>query len=103
MKNELIENSKLRARAGCNFLLETFSELDISNNEAIRQSHIGKESFYGMKQGKLINLDAFLRLKDYAFRQLQQQVRMKRLPPNILTEWKERLRQIMLDSPTSGF
>ena len=99
MKNELIENSRLRARAGCNYLLETFCQLEITNNEVIRQCHIGRALFFEMKKGKPVKLDVYLRLRDYAIQCLRQRLMEKHRPPGEEAEWKERLQKISVHYP----
>ena len=99
MKNELIESSRLRARAGCNYLLETFCQLEITNNEGIRQCHIGRALFFEMKKGKLVKLDVYLRLRDYAIQCLRQRLMKKHRPPGEEAEWKERLQKISVHYP----
>lgn len=103
MKNELIENSRLRARAGCSYLLETFRLLEITNNEVIRQCHIGRALFFEMKKGKLVKLDVYLRLRDYAILCLRQRLMKKHQPPRIEAEWKERLWEITAHHPNEYF
>ena len=91
--NEAIGASKRKAVAWGDFLLDTFSEQGITDNEVIRNCHIGRSTFYRMKRGELINVDAYLRMTDYAIRKIRERMKAHPLPGDFETGWWEECRR----------
>ena len=88
MKNiGAIEASKQRVWAWSSFLLDTFRELGMTDNEVIRNCHIGRSTFYRMKHGKQINVDAYLRLSNYAWVKIQEREAKRGLPFGYENKW----------------
>jgi len=92
-----IEASKQRVLAWSNFLLDTFRELSISDTEVINHCHIGRSTFYYMKQGELINADAYVRLKDYAIMKIREQEAKGLVPGSFRKEWKRTMISLFLN------
>ena len=82
-----IEASKQRVLAWSGFLLDTFQKLGITDSEVIRSCHTGRSTFYSMKQGELINADAYIRLSQYAWVKVQEQEVKGRLAAGYGKEW----------------
>ena len=82
-----IEASKQRVLAWSVFLLDTFQNLGITDNEIIRNCHIGRSTFYRMKHGEQINTDAYIRMNDYAIAKIQEHEAKGRLPAGYGKEW----------------
>ena len=82
-----IEASKQRVLAWSGFLLDTFQNLGITDNEIIRNCHIGRSTFYRMKHGEQINADAYIRLSQYAWVKVQEQEVKGRLAAGYGKEW----------------
>ncbi len=91
--NGAIAASRQRARAWGDFLSDTFRELEITDNEVIRNCHIGRSTFYRMKRDELINVDAYLRMMDYAVKKIGEQVTKHLLPADFETRWWEECRR----------
>ena len=89
--NDAIEASKRRVIAWGNFLVTTFRILSIPDNEVIQNCYVGRSTYYRMKRGELINVDAYIRLTDYAV--LKIRVRMERwlLPYDFMKEWRKKI------------
>ena len=89
--NDAIEASKRRVIACGNFLVTTFRILSITDNEVIQNCYVGRSTYYRMKRGELINVDAYIRLTDYAV--LKIRVRMERwlLPYDFMKEWRKKI------------
>ena len=88
MKNiGAIEASKQLVWAWGSFLLDTFRELGTTDNEVIRNCHIGRNTFYRMKHGKQINVDAYLRLSNYAWVKIQEREAKRGLPFGYGNKW----------------
>lgn len=92
--NGAIEASRQRARAWGEFLLDTFQELEITDNEVIRNCHIGRSTFYRMKWGELINVDAYLRMTDYTILKIREPMKGRPLPGDFEKKWWEECRRI---------
>ena len=92
-----IEASKQRVLAWSNILLDTFRELGISDTEVINHCHIGRSTFYYMKQGELINADAYVRLKDYAIMKIREQEAKGLVPGSFRKEWKRTMISLFLN------
>lgn len=89
--NKTIEASKRKAADWGFFLLDTFQELGIKDNEVIRNCHIGRSTFYHLKQGKLINVDAYIRLLEYTVSKIQEQTARHLLPNDFAGKWREKI------------
>ena len=83
--------------AWSNILLDTFRELGISDTEVINHCHIGRSTFYYMKQGELINADAYVRLKDYAIMKIREQEAKGLVPGSFRKEWKRTMISLFLN------
>ena len=86
-----IEASKQRVWAWGGFLLDTFRDLGITDSEVIRYCHIGRSTFYRMKHGEQINVDAYLRLSDYAWAKIQEKEAKGFLPSGYGKEWNKEM------------
>ena len=93
--NDAIEASKRRVIAWGNFLVTTFRILSITDNEVIQNCYVGRSTYYRMKRGELINVDAYIRLTDYAV--LKIRVRMERwlLPYDFMKEWRKKIMEVL--------
>ena len=89
--NETIETSKRRAIAWGDFLVTTFRILSITDNEVIQNCYVGRSTYYRMKQGELINVDAYIRLNDYAIMKICERMEKKSLPNNFMEEYQKLL------------
>ena len=85
--NDAIEASKRRVIAWGNFLVTTFRILSITDNEVIQNCYVGRSTYYRMKQGELINVDAYIRMNDYAIAKIQEHEAKGRLPAGYGKEW----------------
>lgn len=85
--NKAIEASKQKVVAWGDFLLNTFRKLGIADNEVIRNCHVGRNTFYRMKRGELINVDAYLRMTGYADMKTREQVSKRLLSGDFVEEW----------------
>ena len=93
--NYVIEASKRKAIAWGDFLVTTFRVLGITDNEVIQNCYVGRSTYYRMKRGELINVDAYIRLTDYAV--LKIRVRMERwlLPYDFMKEWRKKIMGVL--------
>ena len=89
--NDAIETSKRRATAWGDFLVTTFRILSITDNEVIQNCYVGRSTYYSMKQGELINVDAYIRLNDYAIMKICERMGKKSLPNNFMEEYQKLL------------
>ena len=89
--NDAIEASKRRVIAWGNFLVTTFRILSITDNEVIQNCYVGRGTYYRMKQGELINVDAYIRLNDYAIMKICERMGKKSLPNNFMEEYQKSL------------
>ena len=97
MKNT-IERSQERAIAWGILLVETFREMGITDNEVIRNCHVGRARFYRMKHGELINLDAYLRMTDYALLKISDEAAPRIVSYNPKTQWELQLWELLFGS-----
>ena len=96
--NGAIEASKQRVLIWGEFLLATFCQLGISNNKVIKNCHIGRNKFYEIKHGKLINADAYIRIYDYALAKILEQEAKGLFPAGYGMKWKAELMDLVFDS-----
>ena len=89
--NDAIEASKRRATAWGDLLVTTFRILGITDNEVIQNCYVGRSTYYRMKQGELINVDAYIRLNDYAIMKICERMEKKSLPNNFMEEYQKSL------------
>ena len=89
--NYVIEASKRKAIAWGDFLVTTFRVLGITDNEVIQNCYVGRSTYYRMKQGELINVDAYIRLNDYAIMKICERMEKKSLPNNFMEEYQKLL------------
>ena len=89
--NDAIEASKRRVIAWGNFLVTTFRILSITDNEVIQNCYVGRSTYYRMKQGELINTDAYIRLTDYAKLKIQERMARWLLPHGFMEEWRKKI------------
>jgi len=78
-------------------LLDTFRELGISDTEVINHCHIRRSTFYYMKQGELINADAYVRLKDYAIMKIREQEANGLLSGDFRKRWERTMISLFLN------
>ena len=78
-------------------MLDTFRELGISDTEVINHCHIGRSTFYYMKQGELINADAYVRLKDYAIMKIREQEANGLLSDDFRKRWERTMISLFLN------
>ena len=55
-------------------MVTTFRKLGITDNEVIQNCYVGRSTYYRMKQGELINVDAYIRLTDYAVLKIRERM-----------------------------
>ena len=89
--NYVIEASKRKAIAWGDFLVTTFRVLGITDNEVIQNCYVGRSTYYRMKRGELINVDAYIRLNDYAIMKICERMEKKSLPNNFMEEYQKSL------------
>ena len=89
--NDAIEASKRRATAWGDLLVTTFRILGVTDNEVIQNCYVGRSTYYRMKQGELINVDAYIRLNDYAIMKICERMGKKLLPNNFMEEYQKSL------------
>ena len=53
----------------------------------IQNCYVGRSTYYHMKQGELINVDAYIRMSDYATAKIQEHEAKGRLPAGYRKEW----------------
>ena len=53
----------------------------------IQNCYVGRSTYYHMKQGELINVDAYIRMNDYAIAKIQEHEAKGRLPAGYGKEW----------------
>ena len=93
--NGAIETSKRRAIAWGELLVITFRKLGITDNEVIQNCHVGRSTYYRMKQGELINVDAYIRLTDYAVQKIKERMVRRLFPPDFMEEWKKKIMGVL--------
>ena len=93
--NETIETSKRRAIAWGDFLVTTFRKLGITDNEVIQNCYVGRSTYYRMKQGELINVDAYIRLTDYAVLKIRERMARWLLPHGFMEEWRKKIMGVL--------
>ena len=89
--NDAIEASKRRATAWGDLLVTTFRILGVTDNEVIQNCYVGRSTYYRMKQGELINTDAYIRLTDYAKLKIQERMARWLLPHGFMEEWRKKI------------
>ena len=72
------------------FSVDTFRILGITDKEVIKNCYIGRSNYYKMKQGVIINADAYVRLFHYAEKKIREQVERHLLPIDFEGKWRER-------------
>ena len=90
-----IETSKRRAIAWGDFLVTTFRKLGITDNEVIQNCYVGRSTYYRMKQGELINVDAYIRLTDYAVLKIRERMARWLLPHGFMEEWRKKIMGVL--------
>ena len=93
--NGAIEASKRRAMAWGELLIITFRKLGITDNEVIQNCYVGRSTYYRMKQGELINVDAYIRLTDYAVQKIRKRMARWLLPRGFMEEWKKKIMGVL--------
>ena len=93
--NDAIEASKRRVIAWGNFLVTTFRILSITDNEVIQNCYVGRSTYYRMKQGELINVDAYIRLTDYAVLKIRERMARWLLPHGFMEEWRKKIMGVL--------
>ena len=93
--NDAIEASKRRATAWGDFLVTTFRILGVTDNEVIQNCYVGRSTYYRMKQGELINVDAYIRLTDYAVLKIRARMEKWLLPHGFMEEWRKKIMGVL--------
>ena len=93
--NDAIEASKRRATAWGDLLVTTFRKLGITDNEVIQNCYVGRSTYYRMKQGELINVDAYIRLTDYAVLKIRERMARWLLPHGFMEEWRKKIMRVL--------
>ena len=93
--NDAIEASKRRVIAWGNFLVTTFRILSITDNEVIQNCYVGRSTYYHMKQGELINVDAYIRMTDYAILKIKERMARWLLPHGFMKEWRKKIMEVL--------
>ena len=91
-----IKESKSEVAALDNFLMDTYLILGITDMEVIMKTYVGRSNYYKMKQGGIINTEAYVRLSRYAVKKIREQVARHLLPNDFEKEWKEKFCQFWL-------
>lgn len=102
MKNRPIQSYKYCAVVWGNYLVETFRILRISDNKVIRNSHIGRGTYYQMKKEKQINSGAYLRLTRFALKQIRERELSQHPPQLSEKDWKEGFWTIIIEGQSPG-
>ena len=89
--NDAIKASKRRATAWGELLVTTFRILGVTDNEVIQNCYVGRSTYYRMKQGELINVDAYIRLTDYAVLKIRARMARWLLPHCFMEEWRKKI------------
>jgi hypothetical protein len=93
--NDVIEASKRKAIAWGDFLVTTFRVLGITDNEVIQNCYVGRSTYYRMKRGELINVDAYIRLTDYAVLKIRARMEKWLLPDGFMEEWRKKIMGVL--------
>ena len=93
--NDAIEASKRRATAWGDLLVTTFRILGVTDNEVIQNCYVGRSTYYRMKQGELINVDAYIRLTDYAVLKIRERMAMRLFPQGFMEEWRKKIMRVL--------
>ena len=93
--NDAIEASKRRATAWGDLLVTTFRILGVTDNEVIQNCYVGRSTYYRMKQGELINVDAYIRLTDYAVLKIRERMARWLLPHGFMEEWRKKIMEFL--------
>ncbi len=93
--NDAIEASKRRATAWGDLLVTTFRILGVTDNEVIQNCYVGRSTYYRMKQGELINVDAYIRLTDYAVLKIRERMARWLLPHGFMEEWRKKIMEVL--------
>ena len=93
--NDVIEASKRKAIAWGDFLVTTFRVLGITDNEVIQNCYVGRSTYYRMKRGELINVDAYIRLMDYAVLKIRERMARRLFPQEFMEEWRKKIMRVL--------
>ena len=93
--NDAIEASKRRATAWGDLLVTTFRILGVTDNEVIQNCYVGRSTYYRMKQGELINVDAYIRLTDYAVLKIRDRMARRLFPQGFMEEWRKKIMEVL--------
>jgi hypothetical protein len=93
--NDAIEASKRRATAWGDLLVTTFRILGVTDNEVIQNCYVGRSTYYRMKQGEQINVDAYIRLTDYAKLKIRARMERRLLPDGFMKEWRKKIMGVL--------
>lgn len=93
--NDAIEASKRRATAWGDLLVTTFRILGVTDNEVIQNCYVGRSTYYRMKQRELINVDAYIRLTDYAVLKIRERMARWLLPHGFMEEWRKKIMRVL--------
>ena len=77
------------------FLVTTFRKLGITDNEVIQNCYVGRSTYYRMKQGELINVDAYIRLSVYAVLKIRARMARGWRPHGFLEEWRKKIMGVL--------
>ena len=89
--NDAIAASKRRATAWGDLLVTTFRILGVTDNEVIQNCYVGRSTYYRMKQGEQINVDAYIWLTDYAVLKIRARMEKWLLPHGFMEEGRKKL------------
>ena len=93
--NDAIEASKRRATAWGDLLVTTFRILGVTDNEVIQNCYVGPSTYYRMKQGEQINVDAYIWLTDYAVLKIRARMEKWLLPHGFMEEWRKKIMGVL--------
>ena len=93
--NDAIEASKRRATAWGDLLVTTFRILGVTDNEVIQNCYVGRSTYYRMKQGEQINVDAYIWLTDYAVLKIRARMEKWLLPHGFMEEWRKKIMGVL--------
>ena len=77
------------------FPVTTFRKLGITDNEVIQNCYVGRSTYYRMKRGEQINVDAYIRLTDYAVLKLRERMARRLLPDGFMKEWRKKIMGVL--------
>ena len=63
--------------------------------QVIQNCYVGRSTYYRMKLGELINVDAYIRLTDYAVLKIRARMERRLLPDGFMKEWRKKIMGVL--------